>query len=83
MIPMDELEGRYNAEAFRQVVASAADAGMNILRVWGGGVFLPDVWYDSCDEQGVLVYHDMQFAQQVCVSAAPGVSASECKTHDS
>jgi hypothetical protein len=38
---------------------------MNILRVWGGGVFLPAVWYDTCDAQGVLVYHDMQFAQEV------------------
>ena len=36
---------------------------MNLLRVWGGGVFAPAAFYDSCDEQGVLVYHDMQFAQ--------------------
>ena len=33
---------------------------MNTLRVWGGGMFLPDAWYDTCDELGVLVYHDMQ-----------------------
>ena len=38
---------------------------MNILRVWGGGVFLPDAFYDACDLNGILVYHDMQFAQQV------------------
>jgi hypothetical protein len=30
----------------------------------GGGVFLPDGWYDVCDELGVMVYHDMQYAQQ-------------------
>jgi hypothetical protein len=37
---------------------------MNTLRVWGGGMFLPDVWYDTCDELGVLVYHDMMYAQE-------------------
>ena len=51
---------------------------MNILRVWGGGVFLPDVWYDSCDVEGVLVYHDMQFAQQVRPSLGACPSAVKC-----
>jgi len=64
MIPMDELEGRYSADAHERLVTSATDAGMNMLRVWGGGVFLPNVWYDTCDKLGVMVYHDMQFAQQ-------------------
>jgi len=75
MIPMDEQEGQYSAEAHARLVMSAADAGMNILRVWGGGVFLPDIWYDTCDELGVLVYHDMQFAQE-------GHSPTVCATQD-
>jgi hypothetical protein len=33
------------------------------LKVWGGGHFLPDAWYDACDELGIMVYHDMQYAQ--------------------
>ena len=45
MIPMDELEGRMSASAHRQLVRSAADGGMNTLRVWGGGIFLPRAWY--------------------------------------
>merc|ERR1740121_939380 len=64
MIPMDELEGRVTAGAHRAVVRSAADGGMNTLRVWGGGTFLPDEWYDACDELGVLVYHDMQYTDE-------------------
>ena len=63
-IPMEELEGRMSGVAHRRLVQSAVDGGLNTLRVWGGGMFLPDAWYDACDELGVLVYHDMQFAQQ-------------------
>ena len=63
MIPMEELEGRMRADAHRQLVRSAADAGFNMLRNWGGGIFLPDAWYEACDALGVMVYHDMQFAQ--------------------
>ena len=60
MIPMDEMEGRLDADAHKIVVESAANAGLNTLRIWGGGMFLPDAWYDACDEHGIMVYHDMQ-----------------------
>jgi hypothetical protein len=75
MIPMEELEGRLSGPAHRQLVASAVGANMNTLRVWGGGIFLPDAFYDACDEMGVLVYHDMQYAQQ-------GHSPKATKTQD-
>ena len=74
MIPMEELEGRMNAEAHRILVRSAADGGFNTLRVWGGGMFLPDAWYDECDKLGIMVYHDMQYAQS---GHAPAGSATE------
>jgi hypothetical protein len=54
-IPMEELEGRMRADAHRTMVQSAVDANMNTLRVWGGGMFMPDAWYDACDELGVMV----------------------------
>ena len=60
---MEELEGRMAADAHRILVESAANAAFNTLRVWGGGMFLPDAWYDACDELGLMVYHDMQYAQ--------------------
>ncbi|KAL3940829.1 MAG: hypothetical protein SGBAC_004699 [Bacillariaceae sp.] len=63
MIPMDALEGRLNAEAHVQVVQSAALANMNTLRVWGGGMFLPSVWYDACDDYGIMVIQDQMYAQ--------------------
>lgn len=64
MIPMEELEGRLDGTAHRNVVRAAVEAKMNTLRVWGGGMFLPDEWYEACDELGVVVYHDMQYAQE-------------------
>ena len=62
MIPMEER--RSLAEAHRRLVYSASDAGFNTLRIWGGGIFLPDVFYDACDEKGIMLYHDMMFAQK-------------------
>eukprot|EP00931_Biecheleriopsis_adriatica_P063878 TRINITY_DN38765_c0_g1_i1.p1 TRINITY_DN38765_c0_g1~~TRINITY_DN38765_c0_g1_i1.p1 ORF type:complete len:936 (-),score=124.19 TRINITY_DN38765_c0_g1_i1:136-2943(-) len=61
VIPMDNMEGRYSASAHRQMVHSALGGNMNFLRVWGGGVFLPDAFYDTADEVGMLVYHDMMY----------------------
>lgn len=63
LVPMEELEGRLNAQAYATLVNSAADANMNIMRVWGGGIYPPDVFYDTCDERGILLYHDLQFAR--------------------
>jgi beta-galactosidase/beta-glucuronidase len=63
MIPMEELEGRQSVEAYSALVASAAAAHFNMLRVWGGGVFLPEEFYSACDEVGIMVYQDM-----MCVS---------------
>ena len=67
MIPPDELEGRYNAAVLQRQVQSAVDANFNMLRVWGGGVFLPDAFYDACDAAGILLYHDMQVPKHTCV----------------
>ena len=74
MIPMEELEGRLDADAHRFLVQSAAHAKFNMLRVWGGGMFLPDAFYDACDEFGILIYHDMQYAQE---GHSPAVGAPQ------
>ena len=63
VIPMEELEGRLSARAHVAMVRAAKEARFTMVRVWGGGTFLPDAFYDACDADGLLVYHDMQFAQ--------------------
>ena len=59
IIPMDNMEGRYSAAAHRRMVWNARDGGMNIMRIWGGGVYLPSIFYATADEVGVMVYHDL------------------------
>ena len=79
MIPMDELEGRLDAEAHRVLVRSAQAAHFNIFRFWGGGMFLPDAWYDECDKRGIMVYHDMQYAQHGHSPAETPVEEAELR----
>ena len=61
MIPMEELEGRRNATAYRLLVNSSVAANFNTFRVWGGGIYLDDAFFDACDELGVMLYEDVMF----------------------
>lgn len=61
-IPADALPGRITPEKTRDLLQSAVDANMNMLRVWGGGRYEPDWFYDLCDELGIMVWQDFMFA---------------------
>ncbi|MDD3885537.1 MAG: hypothetical protein PHI35_01550, partial [Victivallaceae bacterium] len=61
-IPPDAFPARCTPELYRETIASASAANMNMLRVWGGGVYESDLFYDICDESGLLVWQDMMFA---------------------
>jgi beta-mannosidase len=61
-IPADLLVPRITSERYRAWLQLAADANMVMLRVWGGGIYEEDVFYDLCDELGLLVWQDFMFA---------------------
>lgn len=61
-IPCDAIENRQTPERYRDLLGSAVAANMNMLRIWGGGQFEHDAFYDACDELGLLVWHDFLFA---------------------
>lgn len=61
-IPSDALEHGRTDAGICDLLKSAADANMNMVRLWGGGVFEKDSFYDACDELGLLVWHDFMFA---------------------
>ena len=61
-IPADALPARGTPEVTRDLLQSAIDANMNMIRVWGGGQYEPDWFYDLCSEMGILVWQDFMFA---------------------
>jgi beta-mannosidase len=61
-IPLDNFQSRVTREHHESIVTSAAEAHMNMLRVWGGGIFEDDSFYKMCDKYGILIWHDMLFA---------------------
>ena len=61
-IPCDALPGGQRAAVVEDLLSAAADAHMNMIRVWGGGAFESDAFYAACDRLGLMVWHDMMFA---------------------
>lgn len=61
-IPADAIPSRVTPEVIRDLLDSAKAANMNMLRIWGGGQYEPDYFYDLCDELGILIWHDFMFA---------------------
>lgn len=61
-IPADTFPSAISDETYRYQLQSSKRAHMNMLRVWGGGIYEADVFYELCDEMGILVWQDLMCA---------------------
>jgi beta-mannosidase len=61
-IPADSFPTRITKSMLEGLLRSAVDANMNMLRVWGGGYYPEDMFYDLCDRYGILIWQDFMFA---------------------
>lgn len=69
-IPADALAGQITPAKTRDLLQSAVDANMNMIRIWGGGRYEADWFYDLCDEMGLMVWQDFMFACNIYPSDA-------------
>ena len=60
--PADAVYARVDEERYRSLLETAKDANINALRVWGGGIYEKDCFYEQCDKLGILVWQDFMFA---------------------
>ena len=61
-IPQDVFLNRVKKEDYLKTLSAAKNANMNMIRVWGGGIYENDYFYELCDSLGLLVWQDFMFA---------------------
>ena len=62
VIPLDHFSPRVTEEDYQALFRDVVDANMNMLRVWGGGIYEEDRFYELADEHGILIWQDFMFA---------------------
>ncbi len=61
-IPQDMFQDRVAPARYKRLLDDAVAANMNMLRVWGGGIYEDDLFYQLCDARGILVWQDFMYA---------------------
>ncbi|MBQ4075451.1 MAG: hypothetical protein IJD39_09660 [Clostridia bacterium] len=61
-VPCDSLPGRITPEKEKALITLAHDEHMNMLRIWGGGVYASEELMNACDEMGLMIWHDFLYA---------------------
>lgn len=65
LVPFDSFPSRVTDQQMAQVLRDARASNMNMIRVWGGGYYLPDAFYDEADRLGLMVWQDFMFGGAV------------------
>ena len=65
LIPLDAFPARVTRERMRSTLQDARQANMNMLRMWGGGHYQDDYFYDVADELGIMIWQDFMFGGAV------------------
>jgi beta-mannosidase len=81
-IPDDAFPHRVTRERYATRLAQASDAGVNLVRVWGGGVYEDDAFYAECDQRGLLVWQDFAFACAAYSEEEPLLSEVTAEARD-
>ena len=63
-IPEDCLVSRYSVERTARLIEDCVEANFNTIRVWGGGIYPPDYFFDLCDKYGLIVWQDFMFSAE-------------------
>ncbi|WP_090119630.1 beta-mannosidase [Lutibacter oricola] len=61
-IPQDVFLSRVSVKDYEETIQNMVDANFNMIRVWGGGIYEKEIFYDLCDKNGILVWQDFMFA---------------------
>ncbi len=61
-VPADVFPSQITKDKYKNLITSAKQTNMNMLRVWGGGIYENDYFYDLCDSLGIMVWQDFMFA---------------------
>ncbi|MFW6360315.1 MAG: beta-mannosidase [Spirochaetota bacterium] len=78
-IPPDALPSKHTAETYEDLLESARQAHMNMIRVWGGGQYEYDFFYEICDQKGLLVWQDFMFACAMYPSSSDFLANVRCE----
>ena len=61
-IPIDSFQSRVTKEDREYILRAAVEANMNMIRIWGGGLYQPDDFYELADEMGIMLWEEIMLA---------------------